>query len=716
MKQHHKNQKIPSHANRSAINHVDQAIKEGKLFERFLTVREDSLNIEDRTVEVVFSAGSEYRQWWGRETLVVDKDACQLDRLNAPFAALLLNHDKDKQIGTVEGARVENGEALATLRFSRSPLGEEIFQDVQDRIRGQISTGYRIIKYEIDESNPKDPLYKITKWQPFEVSIVAYGADPKAVAKRDDYLQPITEPPEVEETREDNIDMNPKELLKLAREAGLPELGMRAIDQDWTKEQLETAIRAEQEKPTPESEPTPAADPPAEGGRGADPPASDPPPEAQRSVADPPGDDPTNALSNDSANEDSSRVTRIYDLGQEYNERDMALEAIADPNCSIEEFQQRILAKNKETKQRAEAEKNIPERITMDPKDQRNFRISNLFHYIASKKMGVRGGQEYEICQEEAQLREKQGIMTEGTPIPQQIFDERSLGIPVASRILTAGSDPSGGHTVDDELLADSFIDILLEFTAATRLVTRLDDLQGNIIFPRQASRAVATFVGEIEAADEQDPTFEIVEMSPKHLRAWTRTSSTLLHQSSIAVEQFLRRDLGRALGKKMDSSILVGTGTGNEPKGIEGLGADRLKQTYPAAGLNYDSVLGCEEKLADKDALMGRLAWVASTKMRKAGRKTAELGSGTSRPIWRENKMIDYPAYATTQVKNTDDHGMAYLANWTEMILGCWGGPDIIVNPYSEDTKGIVRISIGQMCDLAARHDESFCEFSKAS
>ena len=208
---HNKNRKIPSYANRSARTHIEQSIKDGKLFERFLTVREDSLNVEDRTVEVVFSAGSEYRQWWGREMLVVDKDACQLDRLNAPFAAFLLNHDKNKQIGTVENARIDNGEALATLRFSRSALGEEIFQDVQDRIRGQISTGYRIVKYEIDESNPKDPLYKITKWQPFEVSIVAYGADPKAVAKRDDYLQPIIEPQEKDSETEPDLRQSPSD-------------------------------------------------------------------------------------------------------------------------------------------------------------------------------------------------------------------------------------------------------------------------------------------------------------------------------------------------------------------------------------------------------------------------------------------------------------------------------------------------------------------------
>ena len=182
MKHHrknHKNHEVPTIANRSARQAVDQAIQEGKLFVRDISIREDSMNEDARTVDIVFSTGAEYRQWWGRETLVVSKEACRLDRLNAPYSAFLLNHDKNKQIGTVVRAWIDNGEALATVRFSRSPLGEEIFQDVRDNIRGQFSNGYRILKYEIDESNPNDPLYKITDWEPYELSLVAFAADTK---------------------------------------------------------------------------------------------------------------------------------------------------------------------------------------------------------------------------------------------------------------------------------------------------------------------------------------------------------------------------------------------------------------------------------------------------------------------------------------------------------------------------------------------------------
>ena len=48
----------------------------------------------------------------------------------------------------VESARIDGEQAIATLRFSKSARADEIYQDVVDGIRRQISCGYRILEYE----------------------------------------------------------------------------------------------------------------------------------------------------------------------------------------------------------------------------------------------------------------------------------------------------------------------------------------------------------------------------------------------------------------------------------------------------------------------------------------------------------------------------------------------------------------------------------------
>ena len=693
---------------------IDNAIAERKLFLRPIEVRAmgDNDDSEDRTIDVVFSAGAEYRQKWGREKLVVSKRAVKMDRLNKRIAPVLHNHDRNQTIGLVESARIDGEQAIATLRFSKNARADEIYQDVVDGIRRQISCGYRILEYEVDETNERDPLYTVTEWEPFEVSVVAYAADSdcQPISDRSDILLPVEQPPVNNNESEETEDMDPKEALRIAREAGFPEFGTRAIENEWSEETLRALLANEQAR--------------ADDAPPAEPPVLPMPDDADRSDDD--GDD--DADSDDSG---KARVTRIYELGEEHNERDLAFEAMKDPNISADDFAGRLIARSKKPEsQRAEAIQDVPDKITLDPKDQAAFRITDLIYHKVSGNKSVRGGTEMEICEEYSKLRTRQGIETEGTPIPPQIFCDRSLyrqnsGLFLDERVLNATTDTAGEHTIDDELLADGFIDILLEFHAAIALCTKLPDLQGNITFPRQDARAVAGWTAEQVAAAEQNPTFDTVTLSPKHLRAWTEVTTQLLHQSSIPVEQFIRRDLARALAKEMDRAILFGTGASDQPFGVNAI-TGLSSVTWPAdsggvSQFNYDDLCEVEEQLGNEDALMGMLAWIVSPNIRRLARSTAELGANTSNPIWRMGRMLDYEAYVTTQVityandGSISDETTGFFANWEEMMVGMWGGIDIMANPYSKDREGVVRVTIGQMCDNAPRHDESFCKISRA-
>ena len=109
-----------------------------------VSLRAESLQANDnRTVDVIFSAGAEFRQWWGREQLVVSEEAITMDRLQSRMAPVLFNHNPSEQIGVVETATIQNGQALATCRFSQNPNADGIYRDILSGIRSQISCGYR---------------------------------------------------------------------------------------------------------------------------------------------------------------------------------------------------------------------------------------------------------------------------------------------------------------------------------------------------------------------------------------------------------------------------------------------------------------------------------------------------------------------------------------------------------------------------------------------
>jgi HK97 family phage major capsid protein len=130
-----------------------------------------------RTVELAFSSETPVERYWGIEVLDHSPGAVRLGRLNNG-GALLLQHDGDRQIGVVASARVDADRmGRAPVRFSRGALGEEIYQDVRDGIRRLVSTGYIIHDLKPDGERDGVPVYRITDWEPLEISIVSIPAD-----------------------------------------------------------------------------------------------------------------------------------------------------------------------------------------------------------------------------------------------------------------------------------------------------------------------------------------------------------------------------------------------------------------------------------------------------------------------------------------------------------------------------------------------------------
>lgn len=141
----------------------------------------ESISEEARTVEVTFSTATEQvERWFGIEVLDHSPGSVRMGRLTNG-AAVLDSHDTRLQIGVIEGARIEDGKGVATLRFSRSAHADEIFRDILDGIRSKVSVGYRVHSIVMESRDENDvEKYRVTDWEPFEISIVSVPADDDA--------------------------------------------------------------------------------------------------------------------------------------------------------------------------------------------------------------------------------------------------------------------------------------------------------------------------------------------------------------------------------------------------------------------------------------------------------------------------------------------------------------------------------------------------------
>lgn len=167
-----------------------------------------SIDEDSRTVDIAVSSELAVERSFGKEILIHDASAIDLAFLASGRAPLLLDHDPEKQIGVIESVDLSPDRKLrAKVRFGRSQQADEIFMDVVDGIRGNISVGYRVNKMERASRDE----YHVKSWTPLEVSVVSIPADPTVGVGRS------TAAPEPKQTVEPTI----KKEVKMTDEVNL---------------------------------------------------------------------------------------------------------------------------------------------------------------------------------------------------------------------------------------------------------------------------------------------------------------------------------------------------------------------------------------------------------------------------------------------------------------------------------------------------------------
>lgn len=171
-----------------SVEYRDAGARIGKVTYRdAVEIAQRDVDVETRTVDIAFSSDAPIERFFGNEILSHDRKAVRLDRINNG-GALLMDHNPRDQVGVVEDARVDqDGKGRALVRFSKSARGEEIFQDVIDGIRTQISVGFRIYDEDTERGKAGGPdTVRITDWEPLELSFVSIPADVSVGVGRSD--------------------------------------------------------------------------------------------------------------------------------------------------------------------------------------------------------------------------------------------------------------------------------------------------------------------------------------------------------------------------------------------------------------------------------------------------------------------------------------------------------------------------------------------------
>ncbi len=152
--------------------------RKGNLY-RSVAVSRAGIDEKKRTVKIAFSSEEPYQRWFGSEILGHKDSEIDMSFIGSGSAPFLDGHDSSKQIGVIERAWVDQDQkGRAVVRFSKNPAAEEVFQDILDGIRKNISVGYEVESMVlVSEHEDEGKSYRVDKWTPLEASSVSIPAD-----------------------------------------------------------------------------------------------------------------------------------------------------------------------------------------------------------------------------------------------------------------------------------------------------------------------------------------------------------------------------------------------------------------------------------------------------------------------------------------------------------------------------------------------------------
>ena len=216
-----------------------------------------SIDEEKRTVRIGVSSETPVERSFGMEVLGHSEDEINMEFMQSKTAPLLLDHDMKKQIGVVEEFKLDQAakRTTAVVRFGKSALAEEVFRDVVDGIRMNISVGYRVDKLE--RQNKDDETYYRASWTPMEISSVSVPADQSrlvGVGRSKDkqtlnttkvkIMENEKQEINLDEVRSKSVDEARKEFQKNSKE--IIDLGVRHNKRDLANQAIKDGVSVEE--------------------------------------------------------------------------------------------------------------------------------------------------------------------------------------------------------------------------------------------------------------------------------------------------------------------------------------------------------------------------------------------------------------------------------------------------------------------------------------
>ena len=649
---------------------------------------------DDRRRKLSFSSEQAVvPRWFGKEILDHTPSAVRTDFLNSGHAPILLNHDRFSQpVGVIEKGSVQIGKdkvGRALGRWGKTATAQDALTNADDGIMTNTSVGYQVHEMRLEnEKDGEDPTYKVTDWEPHEVSQVGLPADRSVGVGRADPGN-STQAARPQEKRQMDAEQTATGGAAAGTESGNGAGGAAAGagaggGSEQTRgttvqagAQGKSAAQMEEDRISSIRNLCKAYN-------------------IEKNIADIwiSGGTELRTVSEEILRIQEKRskeapTKSVADLGLTKREVKRysllkAIRAICDKNWSRAQFE-------------LECSQEIAKRLNKTPDDMRFFMPYDIQNReIPASAIAAHADPRYNMFGAQANPLVRSGLPSIS-----------GLGNPngYLTRDTVVGTTTAGGYLV--ETINLSFIELLRNRTVAFRLgATVLSGLVGNVSIPKQTGAATAYWFATEEATlTESDPVFGQLAFSPHTVGGYTQISRLLLLQSSPDIEGIVNADLAAIVGIAVDAAVINGTGSSGQPHGIVGLTG---VGTGTGATLGLAGLLTAQGTVGAANVVPVRGGWAAPFSVSELLRARNEF-SNTYSPLWYgsiwDGMMVGYPALASNQIPSGD----MIFGDWAQVVVGEWGVLEVEVNPYANFQAGVIGIRAIMTVDVQVRYPGAF-------
>jgi HK97 family phage major capsid protein len=326
-------------------------------------------------------------------------------------------------------------------------------------------------------------------------------------------------------------------------------------------------------------------------------------------------------------------------------------------------------------------------------------------------------------------IEQKQGMAARGLLAPFAVLTRHARAMAMRRAVFAAAIDTTTGSggvsTINDDIVIDVWRPVMVTARLGATVLTGLPP--GKRKFPRLQTDFTNAWPGDGVAAGASSAVFDSVTLTPKITTVYSDLTLNFFREISPSLESFAEQTVFRNLGAALDGAAINGTGGTNIPLGILNNTASASiilgPGTTAASGavpLNASGVTVTWMQLIQASALVG----AANTEIDSGGYvfsssglanlKVTPKAVGASMFLAEDGEIDGQPVIGTNSCPSTNGTNSNSTAgiygNWRDCIVGMWGaGVDLLVNPYTLASSGVLKLSAFLACDVGLRNPRSF-------